>query len=112
MTRTCARTLIRRTLFVLSGALAAVGVATAQEIATLESHAGQVTVLRAGQPRTPSPAMPLLRDDIVVTRQGRATVRFNTDGSVMRVGPESRIQVDENATSGTSSSSSAASGRT
>ncbi len=98
MTRTCARTLIRRTLFVLSGALAAVGVATAQEIATLESHAGQVTVLRAGQPQTPSPAMPLLRDDIVVTRQGRATVRFNTDGSVMRVGPESRIQVDENAT--------------
>lgn len=72
--------------------------AAAQTIATLESSVGDVTVLRLGQPQPAKAAMPLQLNDILVTRQGRATVRFDTDGTVMRIGPESRVQIDENAT--------------
>jgi ferric-dicitrate binding protein FerR (iron transport regulator) len=72
--------------------------AFAQPIATLEAATGQVTVLRGGQPQTVSASMALQLNDIVVTRQGRASVRFTSDGTVLRVGPESRVQVDETAT--------------
>jgi Tfp pilus assembly protein PilF len=72
--------------------------ALAQPIATLEAATGQVTVLRGGQPQTVSASMALQLDDIVVTRQGRASLRFTSDGTVLRVGPESRVQVDESAT--------------
>ena len=41
--------------------------------------------------------MPLQLNDILVTRQGRASVRFLSDGTVLRVGPESRVQIDESA---------------
>ena len=74
------------------------GTASAQQIATLEATAGQVTVLRLGQPQALSPSMPLQLNDILVTRQGRASVRFQSDGTVLRVGPESRVQIDETAT--------------
>jgi len=74
------------------------GTAAAQQIATLEATAGQVTVLRLGQPQALSPSMPLQLNDILVTRQGRASVRFQSDGTVLRVGPETRVQIDENAT--------------
>ena len=69
-----------------------------QEIATLEAARGGVTVIRLGLSQSPTPSMPLHRNDIVVTKQGRATVRFHSDGSVLRVGPDSRVQVDESAT--------------
>jgi tetratricopeptide (TPR) repeat protein len=74
------------------------GTVNAQTIATLEATAGEVTVLRLGQPQPPSPSMPLQLNDILVTRQGRASVRFTSDGTVLRIGPESRVQIDENAT--------------
>ena len=69
-----------------------------QEIATLEAARGGVTVIRLGLPQSPSPSMPLQMNDIVVTKQGRATVRFHSDGSVLRIGPESRVQINESAT--------------
>jgi tetratricopeptide (TPR) repeat protein len=42
--------------------------------------------------------MALQLDDIVVTKQGRASVRFQSDGTVLRIGPDSRVQVNESAT--------------
>jgi tetratricopeptide (TPR) repeat protein len=41
--------------------------------------------------------MPLQLNDIVVTKQGRATVRFHSDGTVIRIGPDSRVQINESA---------------
>jgi len=78
--------------------IAAASHAAAQTIATVESSVGDVTVLRLGQPLPAKAAMPLQLNDILVTRQGRASVRFDADGTVMRIGPESRVQIDENAT--------------
>src|SRR3990172_831175 len=69
-----------------------------QEIATLEAFRGGVTVIRLGQSQPPSPSMPLHLNDILVTRQGRASVRFHSDGTVVRIGPNSRVQIDESAT--------------
>jgi tetratricopeptide (TPR) repeat protein len=66
--------------------------------ATLEASGGQVTVIRAGQPQATTPGMPLQLDDIVVTQRGRASVRFASDGTVLRIGPDSRVQVNESAT--------------
>jgi tetratricopeptide (TPR) repeat protein len=71
--------------------------AAAQDFATLEVTGGQVTVVRLGQPQAASPSMPLQRDDILVTRQGRASVRFLSDGTLLRVGPDSRVQINESA---------------
>ncbi|HET7291021.1 MAG TPA: FecR domain-containing protein [Vicinamibacteria bacterium] len=71
--------------------------AAAQEFATLEAVRGRVTVIRLGQPQDPPP-FALLVDDIVVTKEGRATVRFRSDGSVLRIGPDSRVQINETAT--------------
>jgi len=82
----------------LTALLLAVRAEAAERIATLEATAGQVTVLRLGQSQAITPAMPLELKDVVVTRQGRATVRFESDGTVLRVGPESRVEVDESAT--------------
>jgi tetratricopeptide (TPR) repeat protein len=66
--------------------------------ATLEAAGGQVVVIRQGLSQPPAPAMELLRDDVVVTRLGRASVRFHSDGTVLRIGPDSRVQVDESST--------------
>jgi tetratricopeptide (TPR) repeat protein len=71
--------------------------AMAQEIATLEAAGGRVTVIRLGQPQPPTPSMALQLNDILVTREGRATVRFHSDGTVLRVGPDSRVQINESA---------------
>lgn len=68
----------------------------AQEIATLEAVRGRVTVIRLGQLQDPPP-FALLLNDIVVTKEGRATVRFRSDGTVLRIGPESRVQINETA---------------
>ena len=76
------------------GALAAT---SDQEIATLEASGGQVLVIRLGQSQQPSPSMPLQLNDIVVTKRGRASVRFHSDGTVLRIGPDTRVQVNESA---------------
>ena len=68
-----------------------------KEIATLEASGGEVTVIRLGLPQPPSLSMPLQLDDILVTKRGRATVRFHSDGTVVRVGPDSRVQINETA---------------
>ena len=34
----------------------------------------------------------------MLTKRGRATVRFQSDGTVLRVGPDTRVQVNESAT--------------
>ena len=88
----------RLAVWLMSTFFVGAGTATAQQIATLEASTGQVTVLRLGQPQPPSPSMSLQLNDVLVTRQGRASVRFLSDGTVLRVGPESRVQIDENAT--------------
>jgi tetratricopeptide (TPR) repeat protein len=69
----------------------------ASQFATLEAAGGQVTIIRLGQPQAPSPGMALELNDIVVTKRGRASVRFQSDGTVLRIGPESRVQVSESA---------------
>ena len=86
-----------QTLFALVGTLglaspgvasAALAAASSQGIATLEAAGGEVTVIRLGLPQPPSPSMPLQLDDILVTKRGRATVRFHSDGTVLRIGPD------------------------
>jgi tetratricopeptide (TPR) repeat protein len=37
-------------------------------------------------------------DDIIVTKRGRASVRFHSDGTILRIGPDSRVQINESAT--------------
>jgi tetratricopeptide (TPR) repeat protein len=66
--------------------------------ATLEAAAGEVVVLRQGQPVALAASLPLQLEDVVLTKRGRATVRFQSDGSVLRVGPDTRVQVNESAT--------------
>ena len=69
-----------------------------QTIATLEARRGGVTIIRLGRTETATRGMGLQMDDIVVTKRGRATIRFDSDGAIVRVGPESRVQVNESAT--------------
>jgi len=76
---------------------AAPAAAAGENIATLEAASGRLTVLRLGQPQTLTPSMTLQLNDVIVTREGRATVRFLSDGTVLRIGPDSRVQVDEQA---------------
>ena len=71
--------------------------ATTDDFATLEAASGRVSVIRLGQPQPLAPSMPLRQNDIVVTREGRASVRFIADGTVIRIGPDSRVQIDESA---------------
>lgn len=78
-------------------ATAALAAPSSQEIATLEASGGEVTVIRLGQTQQPSPSMPLQMDDVLVTKRGRATVRFHSDGTVLRIGPDSRVQINESA---------------
>jgi tetratricopeptide (TPR) repeat protein len=65
--------------------------------ASLEVAYGGVTVVRLGQAQPGTAAMPLQVGDVVMTRRGLATVRFHADGSVLRIGPDSRVQVSETA---------------
>lgn len=87
-----------RVMLVLAAGLCAAGAASAQPIATLDASVGRVTVLRLGQAQRLLPGMPLHLNDILVTGQGRASVHFDSDGSVLLVGPDSRVQIDETAT--------------
>ncbi|HSF13948.1 MAG TPA: FecR family protein, partial [Vicinamibacteria bacterium] len=71
---------------------------TADAFATLEAYRGGVSVIRLGSSQPLTPSMPLQLNDIVVTQKGRATVRFHSDGTVLRIGPDSRVQINESAT--------------
>ena len=89
---------VKRSLWVvLVGISAHAPLAFGQEVATLEAVQGRVLVIRLGQSERPTPSLPLLLNDIVLTREGRATVRFHSDGTVLRIGPESRVQINETA---------------
>jgi tetratricopeptide (TPR) repeat protein len=76
---------------------AAVAATNDQGFATLEAVGGQVMVIRLGQSQEPSSSMALQLNDVVVTKRGRATVRFQSDGTVLRVGPDTRVQIGESA---------------
>jgi Tfp pilus assembly protein PilF len=69
-----------------------------QSFATLEAARGRVTVIRLGRTEAASAPMALQLDDVIVTKEGRATVRFNLDGTVLRIGPDSKVQINETAT--------------
>jgi len=70
---------------------------SAAGFATLVAAGGQVSVLRLGQAAPLSDSMPLQLDDVVVTQRGRASVRFHSDGTVLRIGPNTRVQINESA---------------
>jgi tetratricopeptide (TPR) repeat protein len=70
---------------------------TSQAIATLEAGGGDVLIIRLGESLLPTSPMRLQLDDVIVTKRGRATVRFDSDGTVLRIGPDSRVQVNETA---------------
>jgi len=71
--------------------------ASAADVATLEAARGQVSVVRLGRTEAATAPMTLQSDDVVVTKRGRATVRFDSDGTTLRIGPDSRVQIDESA---------------
>jgi tetratricopeptide (TPR) repeat protein len=97
--RTGCRTLALVLLWTVSLPVSAeVAFAANPGFATLEAVGGEVVVVRQGQTLALSPSLPLQLDDVVVTKRGRATVRFHSDGTVLRVGPDSRVQVNETAT--------------
>jgi tetratricopeptide (TPR) repeat protein len=65
--------------------------------ATLESYRGRASVVRLGNPVTLQRGMALHRNDVVVTREGSLVLRFYSDGSSLRVGSNSRVQINESA---------------
>jgi tetratricopeptide (TPR) repeat protein len=67
------------------------------EFAALEAYRGQLTIVRLGSPLEPSLGMALERNDTVVTRRGTAAIRFTSDGTQVRVGPDSRVQINDSA---------------
>ena len=87
-------------LILLSLALASVSAAQDNDdaaFATLEAYRGQISIVRLGNSLTPALGMELERDDTVVTRRGTAAIRFSSDGSQLRVAPDSRVQINESA---------------
>jgi tetratricopeptide (TPR) repeat protein len=77
--------------------LPALAAAAGPGFATLEAVGGQVVIVRLGQTQPATPGMALELNDIVLTKRGRAAVRFESDGTVLRIGPDSRVQVNESA---------------
>jgi tetratricopeptide (TPR) repeat protein len=65
--------------------------------ATLESFRGRATVVRLGNSLELRRGMALHRNDVVVTRDGSLVLRFYSDGSQLRVGSKSRVQINESA---------------
>jgi tetratricopeptide (TPR) repeat protein len=95
--RSIVRTVARTLAVTFVAALTLPAPAGAADFATVEAVAGQVVVVRAGQTQAATSGTALQLDDIVVTKQGRASVRFASDGTVLRIGPESRVQLNESA---------------
>ncbi|MDH3819243.1 MAG: FecR domain-containing protein, partial [Myxococcales bacterium] len=65
--------------------------------ASLESFRGRASVVRLGNALTLQRGMALQRNDVVVTREGSLVLRFYSDGSSLRVGANSRVQINESA---------------
>jgi tetratricopeptide (TPR) repeat protein len=65
--------------------------------ASLESYRGRASVVRLGNALTLQRGMALQRNDLVVTREGSLVLRFYSDGSQLRVGANSRVQINESA---------------
>ena len=65
--------------------------------ASLESYRGRASVVRLGNAVTLQRGMALERNDVVVTRDGSLVLRFYSDGSQLRVGSNSRVQINESA---------------
>jgi tetratricopeptide (TPR) repeat protein len=88
------------------GVLALIGLAFAASaaaqsrqprFASLESFRGRASVVRLGSPLELRRGMALQRNDVVVTRDGTLVLRFYSDGSQLRVGANSRVQINESA---------------
>jgi tetratricopeptide (TPR) repeat protein len=84
---------------VIAGAFAVPGLADtgAPRFASLEAYQGDATVVRLGNPVTLQRGMALEANDLVVTRSGSVVVRFYSDASQLRIGPDSRVQINESA---------------
>jgi ferric-dicitrate binding protein FerR (iron transport regulator) len=65
--------------------------------ASLESYRGRASVVRLGNALDLQRGMALQRNDVVVTREGSLVLRFYSDGSQLRVGSNSRVQINESA---------------
>jgi len=92
--------------FVRLSVIAAIGVSFAApafaqssqpRFASLESYRGRASVVRLGNALTLQRGMALQRNDVVVTREGSLVLRFYSDGSQLRVGANSRVQINESA---------------
>jgi tetratricopeptide (TPR) repeat protein len=63
-------------------------------VASLVAMSGSVQVVRSGTALALYPSFPLVQDDLIVTREGRAVVRF-ADSTLLRIAPGSRIEVSQ-----------------
>jgi tetratricopeptide (TPR) repeat protein len=75
----------------------AFGEAAATRFASLEAFKGQASVVRLGSELELVRGLALERNDIVVTRNGTVVVRFYSDSSQLRIGADSRVQLNESA---------------
>jgi hypothetical protein len=80
----------------LAALLASSGPALGQEavIAKLASYDGTLDVIRAGIPLALYPELPLFSGDVIHTRQGRATLRFE-DKTEIRLKANTRLSISE-----------------
>jgi len=85
---------LRVTLVLVICLLAISTVASAQEIARLYRFGGAIDVIRGGRPQALYLDMPLLNDDIVKTRRGKAIIRFK-DGTEVRVRRNSHVAITQ-----------------
>ncbi len=81
----------------ISSAVPAIAQTSAPRFASLEAYRGRVSVVRSGDALNLQRGMALERNDIVVTREGSLVLRFYSDGSQLRVGADSRVQINESA---------------
>jgi tetratricopeptide (TPR) repeat protein len=84
-------------MFCLSLAPSVAAQARQPRFASLESFRGRASVVRQGSPLELRRGMALQRNDVVVTRDGTLVLRFYSDGSQLRVGANSRVQINESA---------------
>lgn len=76
-------------------ALAAAAAAAADEVGRVKVVKGTVTIQRAGAGQAATVGLPLQQGDVIVTgRDGSAGVTFNDD-SLLSVGPDSVLSIDQ-----------------
>lgn len=82
-------------LVMLAALLPAAGASAADDVGRVKVARGEVRIERAGQALPASVGMKVLQGDVVVTgRDGSAGVTFNDD-SLLSVGPDSALAVDQ-----------------